>query len=83
VAHAYNPSYSESRDQEDRGFKPAQTNSLRTCLEKTLHKKRADGMAQGVGPESKPQYHKKKKKKKKRVQLVQVINGVGQTKRCG
>jgi hypothetical protein len=30
-------------------------------LKKTLHKKRADGMAQGVGPEFKPQYHKKKK----------------------
>jgi hypothetical protein len=25
---------------------------------KTLHKNRAGGMAQGVGPEFKPQYHK-------------------------
>jgi hypothetical protein len=33
-------------------------------LEKTLHKKRAGGVAQGVGPEFKPQYHKKKKKEK-------------------
>jgi hypothetical protein len=27
---------------------------------KTLHKKRAGGVAQGVDPEFKPQYHKKK-----------------------
>jgi hypothetical protein len=34
-------------------------------LEKTHHKNRAVGVAQGEGPELKPQYHKKKKKKKK------------------
>jgi hypothetical protein len=34
-------------------------------LEKTHHKKRAGGMAQGVGPEFKLQYCKKIKKKKK------------------
>jgi hypothetical protein len=28
-----------------------------------LHKKRAGGVAQGIGPEFKPQYHKKKKPK--------------------
>jgi hypothetical protein len=28
VAHTYNPSYSRSRDQEDRGLKPGQANSL-------------------------------------------------------
>jgi hypothetical protein len=28
--------------------------------------KRPGGVAQGVGPEFKPQYHKKKKKKKKK-----------------
>jgi hypothetical protein len=33
-------------------------------LEKTQHKKRAGGMAQGVDLEFKPQYHKKKKKKR-------------------
>jgi hypothetical protein len=32
-------------------------------MEKTLHKNRAGGMAQGEGTEFKPQYHKKKKKK--------------------
>jgi hypothetical protein len=31
----------------------------------TLHKHRAGGVAQGEGPEFKPQYCKKKKKKKK------------------
>jgi hypothetical protein len=35
-------------------------------LKKTLHthKKKAGGVAQGIGPEFKPQYHKKIKKKK-------------------
>jgi hypothetical protein len=28
VAHTYNPSYSGGKDQEDRGSKPAWTNSL-------------------------------------------------------
>jgi hypothetical protein len=37
VANAYNPSYSGSRDQEDRGSKPARTNSSkRPYLEKPL-----------------------------------------------
>jgi hypothetical protein len=39
---------------------------LRPYLENTLHQKRAGGMAQGVGPEFKPQYCKKKKKRKKK-----------------
>jgi hypothetical protein len=51
VAHSCNPSYSEDRDQEDRGSKPAQANhSMRPCLKKTLHKNRAGGVAQGKGP---------------------------------
>jgi hypothetical protein len=33
---------------------------MRPYLEKTLHKKRAGRVAQGVGPEFKSQYHKKK-----------------------
>jgi hypothetical protein len=32
-------------------------------LEKKPTQNRADGVAQGVGPEFKPQYHKKKKRK--------------------
>jgi hypothetical protein len=35
---------------------------MRSYLEKTLHKKRAGRVAQGVGPEFKPQYCQKKKK---------------------
>jgi hypothetical protein len=31
---------------------------------KTLSQKRADGVTQGVGPELKPQYHKKRKRKR-------------------
>jgi hypothetical protein len=34
---------------------------VRPYLEKYLHKKRAGGVAQGVGTEFKPWYHKKKK----------------------
>jgi hypothetical protein len=36
---------------------------VRPYLEKTHHKKRTGRVAQGVGPEFKPQYCKKKKKK--------------------
>jgi hypothetical protein len=70
VAHAGDPSYSGGRDQEDHGSKPAQD------LEKTHHKKRAGGVAQGEGPEFKSQYHKKKKKNSKirRCSLAVVIN---------
>jgi hypothetical protein len=57
--------YSGGRNQEDQGLKPAQTNtSMRPYLKNPSHK-RAGGVVQGVGPEFKPQYHKKKKKKKK------------------
>jgi hypothetical protein len=37
---------------------------MRPYLEKTRCKKMADGVTQGVGPEFKPQYCKKKKKSK-------------------
>jgi hypothetical protein len=56
VAHTCNPSYSEGRDQKDRGAKSALGKYLKT----THHKKRAGGAAQGVGPEFKPQYRRKK-----------------------
>jgi hypothetical protein len=40
MAHAYNPSYSEGRDQADGGSKPAWANSsVRSYLKKTLYKK--------------------------------------------
>jgi hypothetical protein len=57
VAQAYNPSYSEGRDQEDRGVKPAQANSSRDPI---LKIPRAGGVAQGLGPEFKSQYCKNK-----------------------
>jgi hypothetical protein len=44
VAHAYNPSYSGGRDQEDFGLKLAWTNSLRTLSRKNPSHKRAGGV---------------------------------------
>jgi hypothetical protein len=63
VAYCYNPSYSGDRDQEDRSSKPAPQIVRETLSQKNPSHKRAGGVAQGVGPEFKPQYHKKKKKK--------------------
>jgi hypothetical protein len=62
VPHTCNPSYSGGRGQ-DQGSKPAQINRSRPYLKKTHQK--TGGVAQGVGPECKPQYSQKKKKKKK------------------
>jgi hypothetical protein len=39
---------------------------MRPYLENTHQKKRAGGVTQGVGPEFKPQYHKKNKTKQKK-----------------
>jgi hypothetical protein len=67
VAHAYNPSYSGGRDQEDHDLKPVWANSSQDPVSKkntiTRKNKRTVGVAEGEGPEFKPQYHKKKKKK--------------------
>jgi hypothetical protein len=49
--------------QEDCGLKPAQQIVHETLSWKHPHKKRADRVAQGVGPEFKLQYQKKEKKK--------------------
>jgi hypothetical protein len=78
VAHACNPSYSGDRDQEDHGLKPAQANSSQDPIskkpitkkqnkknhQKNPSQKRAGEVTQGVGPEFKPQYKKKKERKK-------------------
>jgi hypothetical protein len=40
-------------------------------LEKHRSQKRAGGVAQGVGPEFKPQYSKKKKKKERKKKKLQ------------
>jgi hypothetical protein len=62
MVHDCNLSYSGGKDQENCGSKPAQENSSR---EKKSHRKiRSAAVAQGEGPEFKPQYHKKKKKQK-------------------
>jgi hypothetical protein len=63
VALAYNPVYSGGRNQEDHHSK------LAKIVQETLSQKLPSqkglkcGVAQGVGPEFKPQHHKKKKKK--------------------
>jgi hypothetical protein len=57
LAHTCNPSYSGGRDQEDRDSKPAQANRLLDSIFKKPVTKKAGGMAQGLGPEFKPQYH--------------------------
>jgi hypothetical protein len=62
VAHTCNPSYSGGRDQEDHSWKPAQANEG-PYLQKPFTK-RASGVAQGVGPEFKSQYHKKQTNKR-------------------
>jgi hypothetical protein len=54
VAHAYNPIYSECRDQEDPGLKPAQANSSWDPIsKKTHHKKRVGRVVQVGGSEFK------------------------------
>jgi hypothetical protein len=62
VAHAYNPSYSGGRDQEDHGSKPAPSIVHETLSRKYLTQKRAGGVAQNVGPEFKSYFHTHKKK---------------------
>jgi hypothetical protein len=59
VAHTCNPSYLRGRDQEDQGSKLAQGNSLRDHILKIPITKKG-WWSQVVGPELKPQYHKKK-----------------------
>jgi hypothetical protein len=56
-----NPSYSGGRHQEAQISKPVQANSLKDPVLKNTITKRAGGVAQSVGPEFKPQYHKEKK----------------------
>jgi hypothetical protein len=54
-----NSTYSGGRDQDDISLKPAQENSSQDPILKKPITKRAFGVAQGIGPEFKPQYHKK------------------------
>jgi hypothetical protein len=62
VAYTCNPSYLGGRDQENHSSKPAQANSLCDPILKNLITKNWAGrVAQGEGPEFKPQYCKRKK----------------------
>jgi hypothetical protein len=61
VAHTYNPSYSWGRDQENRSFKPAQTNSSWDPISKKLLLKRAGWVPQGVAQSSSPSTRQKER----------------------
>jgi hypothetical protein len=75
VAHTYNPSYSGGRDQEDCSLKAAWAGSSPDPILKNLLQKRAIGVAQGVGPEFKPQDHKTTTATKKRqLKLMTIKN---------
>jgi hypothetical protein len=41
-----------------------------TLSQKTLHKNRAGGEAQGIGLEFKPQYYKRKRKRKQAANMI-------------
>jgi hypothetical protein len=53
VAHAYNPSYSGSRDQEDHIQNQAKQIVCETLTQKLPSQKRTDRVAQDLGPEFK------------------------------
>jgi hypothetical protein len=68
VVHTWNPSYSGGRGQEDRSSQPAQANSSQDPISKIPNTEKkvgggAGGVAQGVGPEFKPQYSPSPQKK--------------------
>jgi hypothetical protein len=48
VHHAYNPSYSGGRDQEDYRSKPDQENSWETLLQKNPFLKKKKGLVEGL-----------------------------------
>jgi hypothetical protein len=62
VAHACNPTYSGGRDQKTEVQSQPRQIVHKTLCRKKKSPKRAGGVAQGVGPEFKPQYCQKKKK---------------------
>jgi hypothetical protein len=53
LAYTYNPSYSGGSYQEDHGSKPAQANTSQDSSQKNSSQKRADEVAQGLGPKFK------------------------------
>jgi hypothetical protein len=54
MAHACDPSHSGGRDQEGCSSKPGWAHSARDLSLKKLITRKADGVAQGVGPEFTP-----------------------------
>jgi hypothetical protein len=62
VAHTCNPSPATQEAEIRRIVVQSQPGQLvhKNLNRKTLHKNRAGGVAQGEGPEFKPQYHQKK-----------------------
>jgi hypothetical protein len=66
VVHAYNPSCSGGRDQEDQDSKPTWANSSRNYLENTLHRKELMEWLKVKVLSSSPSTTKKKKEKKKK-----------------
>jgi acyl-CoA synthetase (AMP-forming)/AMP-acid ligase II len=81
VAHTCNPSYSEAEIRRiEVGSQPRQI-VCETLSRKNLSQNRAGGVAQGVGPEFKPQYYKKKKKDGKDEQAGTSKNKMNKVKR--
>jgi hypothetical protein len=65
VVHAYNPSCSGGRNQEDQDSKPTWANSSRNYLENTLHRKELMEWLKVKVLSSSPSTTKKKKRKEK------------------
>jgi hypothetical protein len=63
MAHAYNPSYSQGRDQEDCASKSAPSKQFsRTYLKKNIPHKKGWWSDSRCRPEFKPQHHTHKKR---------------------
>jgi hypothetical protein len=62
VVHAYNLTTQEAEIRRIKVRSQPWKTVCKILFQKTLHKKRVDGVAQGVGPKFKPQHLKKKKK---------------------
>jgi hypothetical protein len=67
VAHTYNPHYSEGRDEEDHGLKPAQANTSQNPVLKNLSQNKTGRVAQGEGPEFKPS-----KRRRREEEIIQM-----------
>jgi hypothetical protein len=61
AAHAYNPSYLGGTIRRITDWSQSGQTIHKTLSQETLHKNRADGVAQGEGPEFKPQYRRGEK----------------------